>query len=246
VPHNENNRASIPARARPASEPSVDPGFKAEHVLLESEDVHETLTDGTRTISRRFKLRNRVLRAETVLVVFENGLMSIRETRRGQRRPEYSVDLRCLHSLPERTRHVATAVLGIAITLTAVPALIALLATRMTVPDAAFWTALGSIAAAPFAWWAFVRRTEERTQWRTRHGRATVLTLTAHLGCVRDFRATSQELERAIDEVRAGNNRDRQQMLRIEMREHYRLAEIGVLGADESAAAVRRTLAEFG
>lgn len=246
MPHSEKNSPEVPAGGGSVEELAQRRGLRTEHVLLESEDVHETLVDGTRTISRRFKLRNRVLRTETILVIFENGLLSVRETRRGQQLPEYTVDLRCLDSRAARSRRIATTVLGIAVSLTAVPALIALLATRMAIPGIAFWAALGSIAVAPFAWWAFVRRSAERTELQTRHGRATVLTLTSHIGCVRAYRATSRELEHVIAQVHDCNDRDREQMLRAEMREHYRLAEIGVLGADESAAAIRRTLAGFG
>lgn len=240
MPHNDNNAANV----RPHADASH--GFHAEHVLLESDEAHEAPVDCERTIASRLELRNRVLRHETVLVAFEDGFMSVKESRRGHKRPEYVLDLRCVDHAPERHRHVATTILGIALLLTGCAAAAGLLASRAAVHDAVGWAALACAAAAPAAWWAFVRRTFESTAFRTRHGRATVLALVAHLGCMRAFRARSRELAELIEHARERDGRDGQQRLRSEMREHYRLAESGVIDASESAAAVRRTLAQFG
>lgn len=233
-----------------AAAPSIEDlairsGISAEHVFLEGDQMPEAPDDRTRKIRKRVNLRNRLRGAETELVLFDDGYLSVREKRAGRALPERSIDLRYLDPRPLRSRRVAKAALAIALSSIGFSALLGLLAYLSFMPVVTLPLAFGSLVPCSAALWFFARRTEEQATFRTRHGRASVLAVVGSFGCFRAARAVSRALSATIKQIRGRSEQDKQQLLRGEMREHYRLAETGVLSAEACTAAVRRTLAHF-
>lgn len=102
--------------------------------------------------------------------------------------------------------------------------------------------AMASLGAFLFSLGIALRRSCDRLQFHTRHGRVPALTLYClrpDRRCARGFAAT---LEETIRRAAANRATPRAQQLREEMREHRRLFEAGVLGPEDFEAAKARIL----
>lgn len=220
-------------------------GMRAEHVMLESEQTFEPDQEASRTVRKRYVLRNRVRRSETVLILFDDDSLSVRQESKGKKKHEFSLGLRYLDPRPTPGRFTAKKTLRIGASLIGLSFLMGTIAYLGILTDIAALIGTAALVAGAAALLVGIRRTEERVTFRTLHGRAIVLTLLANLGCFRACRALVPKLVTAITEARRRNTNDTQHRLREEVREHYRLAETHVLSARARTAAVRRVLAHF-
>jgi hypothetical protein len=220
-------------------------GIRAEHVLLEGEEILDTLGERPRKVRARFGLANRLRGTETSFVLFDDGYLNVRHERAGEVEYEHSIDLGYLDPRPERARRVARTTLGVAASLTAGCGLAGLLAYFSVAPAITVTAAITSAAAMSIAWWIFLKRTGERIAFRTRHGRARVLTIFGNAGCYRACRALSRKLTKAIEQAHRRNAWDTARWLRAEVREHYRLLSGGVISQDACTLAITKTLSLF-
>jgi hypothetical protein len=105
--------------------------------------------------------------------------------------------------------------------------------------------AASSFLLAGSAFAIYVYRSQEQTVFRTRTGRAPVISLVATLGCFRRCREVVPQLSDAIVAAQDSNSTERQGRLRDEMREHYRLTESGALSREVCAISTQNILAQF-
>ena len=240
----------VPAPTKSASAKrivaSASANADAEHILLETGEEEFEGADAHR-ILQRFKLTNRIRRLTIELVLFDRGWLSVREQRHNGPGKELIVNLRALDPKPVLSRLYATTMLRIAFYLLSAGTLLGWIAYRSSQSSLVAPAMSGlMLASAGVALWLFARRTREVVTFRTLHARTTMLVLTANFGSFRACRALVPKLVQAINAARKDNPRDKSRQLRDEMREHYRLREIGFLSDDAFSAAAQRILARFG
>ena len=217
-----------------------------EHILIESADPEpEVAADRAGALRVRLTLNNRVRRVRTELSLYEAGYLGVREQRASYFEPEHRFALRHLDPRPALSSRVAETARGAAISSIALASFMAGLAYLSVAPAITLSAAVAALIAAAFAAAAFVYRTEERVQFVTRHGRIPVVTLAASYGCLRACRKLVPQLVAAIKESESRARGDKNTCLRAEVREHYRLHEIGVLSRTECIGAVQRILGRF-
>jgi hypothetical protein len=88
-----------------------------------------------------------------------------------------------------------------------------------------------------------LRRTTESLQLRSVHGNAALVSVTGDLGSARRYKKVFAVLSRNINSARLARPQEHPQFLRDEMREHFRLHQLGVLGKREYEASKTRILA---
>jgi hypothetical protein len=96
-----------------------------------------------------------------------------------------------------------------------------------------------SIAAVYVA----LRRTTESLQFRSVHGHASLVSVTGDLGSARRHKNVFAVLTRNVHAAKHARPQGQPQFLRDEMREHYRLRQMGVLSVKEYEASKARILA---
>jgi hypothetical protein len=101
-----------------------------------------------------------------------------------------------------------------------------------------------ALCAAVGAFWLFVRRTTESLEFRSVHGQATLVSVVGGIGSARAGKRFFVELIRSINAAKHERAQQKQQFLRDEMREHYRLRELGVLSEEQYEQSKARILAE--
>jgi hypothetical protein len=224
----------------------VATGLLTEEILLEGDELDQRWNDvPSRTVQRRFVLKNNVRATQTEFVFFEEGYLGLRERGRGKRRAELLLDLRYLDPRPALARFVAVPELIVAAGLLFGGMVCAALAYLSVSPAFTVPAALClMIAALPGLWW-FLYRTHERVVFRTSNGQVTVFAVHANRGCLRACRALVPHIVKAINDARGRVPTGQGVYLRQEMREHYRLREAGVLTEDACATGTRRILAQF-
>ena len=218
---------------------------ETEHILLETGEEAFEGADAHRVL-QRFTLENRIRRLTIELVLFDRGWLSVRECRQKERGKELIVNLRTLDPKPVLSRFYAATTLRIGFYLMSGGALLGWVVYRASSPSlVGFATSGVMLASAGVALWLFARRTREEITFRTLHAQTTMFVLTANLGSFRACRAMVPKLVQAINAARKDSARDKSRQLRDEMREHYRLREIGFLSNDAFSAAAQRILARF-
>jgi hypothetical protein len=236
----DNARAAVKAVKTTPPAGAAPPG---EHIYLGSDDGYAA--PPCRTVAERASLVDRLRRAGAELTLYAEGLLEVREQRRGAAREPFRLELHYLDPVPAISRFVARGSLAAAAGCGAVAAL-AVAAARLTAQGALLWPAAGAAAIGALASLLIaLHRSHERTTFVTLHGRAPVLALTAHLGSVRRFRAFVPVLSRAIEDAADRIGDDTSAFLRAEMREHYRLRKDGVLTQELCAAGTGRILEQF-
>ena len=156
------------------------------------------------------------------------------------------IDFRYLDSKQLLSRFIATNALYAALGSMGFASLMGALAYFSVLPPITLSATLGSIVAAVVAMTLFIQRTHEQVVFHTKHGQARALPLLANVGCFAACRALVPKLVSAIDEAGKLNTQNRGCYLREEMREHYRLRDIGVLTHDACTTGTRRVLAQLG
>jgi hypothetical protein len=197
------------------------------------------------TVVERFDLTSLFRGTRTRLTLYKEGLLAVRTELGGVRRKERMLDLRYLDPRPSVSRVVAVHLLypaggaaALAVLLVGLAGLGALSPTACLVP--AF--VLGLVAG--IVTWRFLYQTGERAVFRTARGHAEVLELFGAIGEIATLRRVVPAIVTGI-RAAAEPRVDTQTYLREEMREHYRLAETGVISADECSTCTQRILHEF-
>jgi hypothetical protein len=198
-----------------------------------------------RTVRERVDLRSPLRRTSTEITLFEEGFIQVAERIKGVRGDPFRLDLHYLDPFPSITRVIAKraflTALGCLLA-AVVAALLAQIASLLPFAmPAALLAASGTLISAAVA----LRRSHERTDFYTIHGRARVLSLVATFGSIKQFRAFVPVLCRAIEESADKISGDTSTYLRAEMREHYRLRGDGILSNESCAESTGRILAQF-
>jgi hypothetical protein len=225
---------------------AIAAGLPTEHILLGSEEPEQVFEDEQpRTVQRRIELNNRARGVKTVFTFFDGGFLGIREHRGRKPGEEVVISLRYLDPRPVLSRSVATNTLYLAMSLFAFSALMGTLAYFSVLFFITLPAALASVIATASLLKMFIRRTHEQVAFHTKHGQVVVFTLFGNPGCFGASRALVPKLTRAISESRKFNTSSKSHHLREEMREHYRLREIGILTDAACVAGTRRILNRF-
>jgi hypothetical protein len=225
---------------------ATNSAVRTEHILLVGDEpAPELAVAQPRQVRARLGLNDRVRRTRTELRLYDQGYLGIRETRGGTIGQERRFDMRHLDPRPLLTCRVArkSGRAGLGLLLLAFVA--GMLAWASVLPQFTVPAAAAATLAATMAAGLYLKRTLERIQFVTRHGRTVAFTLIASCGCRRACRALVPRLSAAIHEAAQLTEGDRAARLRAEVREHYRLRGAGILTRDDCAAAVQRVLACF-
>jgi len=225
---------------------AIRSGMTSEHVLLEEEDGLDTDSMDAGSIQRRLELSNPARGTRTVLEVFADGALRVTERERDVVKRCFSLDLR--HFAPRllTSRRGARMAGKVAWLFAGSSATASLLGYFDILRGLMMPIAIASALIAAGSARAYVKRIEERVAFRTRHGQALVPVLTTNFGCVREGRKLARTLLSVAKQAQRRDQRAKNRKLRAEIREHYRLAETGVISPHACAAAVQRTLTHFG
>jgi hypothetical protein len=230
--------------APPASEYAGLDESKSEHIYLADEVGAEAATE-PKTVVEKIELRDRLRGVVTRITLYDEGFLRLDEARRGKGTRSHRVDLRYLDPVPVQRRYYPKPLLKVAAICAGVAGLAALLALFPAVRHFALPVAF-VVAGASFATFLlFVYLSHEKIVFRTMHGRAAALTLSAGLGCVRRLRAVLPTVIRSIGDAEEAIGEDTTIFLRAEMREHYRLRGDGILSEQECSDSTGRILVHF-
>lgn len=223
---------------------------QAEHFVLESEPAVNASHDpaagpSAHAVRKKIALRDRWRRHLTEIVLYEEGVLDISETRRGQVVKAHRLMLRYLDSVPRIEQRPARrlAMTALALGVLAVLAGLASLIDAITVfaLPTALLAGLAGITTALMAG----HMSHERIVFETLHGRSPALRLHAGYGMRRRFHALLPMLGEAIASAAHDIGSDTAVFLRQEMREHYRLRGDGVLTAEDCETGTCRILQQF-
>jgi hypothetical protein len=221
------------------------PSFESVHIVLETVEVPRLEVADVRRVRDHLRLDNKSRGIATEFTFFEKGFLGVREERRGDSGEEVLIDLRHLDPRPVLSRSFAGKSLAVGLCSIGLGLLIGAVAYAFSLPAVVSVPAIGTaFATGAVALWLFVQRTCNEVTFRTKHAQTEVLTLTANLGCFRAYRAFVPKLVSAINEARA-TNADKNQQLKDETREHYRLRDQGALSDEDCGTGTRRILALF-
>jgi hypothetical protein len=180
------------------------------------------------------------------LKLYEEGFLSVCADRRRGHGDEQLLDLRYLDPRPRISRVVAVRLLYPAIYSAALAVAATAFASFGVLPAVTWPLASAFGAAAATLAWLFGSRTGEHATFRTARGQTEALDLFGPLGSVDMLRRIVPALVVAIREAaEAAEPTDAHTYLREEMREHYRLAQAGVISPAECATGTYRILAQF-
>lgn len=198
-----------------------------------------------RTVGERAVLRNALRRTTTEVTLFDEGFVQVVERTKGVAGDPFRLDLHYLDPIPSITRVIAKRAFLIAVGCLVAAFVAALLAQVAALLPFALPAALLAASGALISAAVALRRSCERTDFHTIHGRACVLSLVANFGSIKQFRAFVPVLSRAIEESNDKITGDTSTYLRAEMREHYRLRGDGILSSESCAESTGRILAQF-
>ena len=220
-----------------------------EHILLESDDREVPDPGAARKVHARTGLKSRLRRRALQLEIIDYYYLSVRSWRSRAPVTAYVLDLRFVEAAPRLSRHIAWRWMAAALFLIALAAAIA----RWLGPfspgtQSHDWLVpcltamgLGALAAVVCAY-----RTHETVTVYSAHGGVKLLEFTGGLGTEARLRLFLAKLAAHTRLARAARRRSRAAHLRDEMREHFRLREIGLLSMDEYDAAKARILGQHG
>jgi hypothetical protein len=215
----------------------------AEHIYLSDETAGDGATE-PKTVREKIEIRDRLRGFDMRITLYEEGFLRLDETR-GKDSRTYNVNLLYLDPVPTQKRHYAKRTGRVAAICAGIAGLATLLVAFPSVAPIAIATAIAAGGAAFVAFLLFVRASHEKIVFRTMHGRAAALTLTAGLGRIRRVRSLLPLIINAIGDAEDDIGEDTTVFLRAEMREHYRLRTDGVLSEEECSDSTGRILVHF-
>lgn len=217
-----------------------------EHILLESDDREVPEPRSARKVHASLRLRSGLRRRSVELDIIDYYFLAVRTRRTGAPAAEYVLDLRIVDPDPRLSKHVAWRWMSVTLVLAAL-----------------FAGSVGWIATSP-VWWqhewlrvsAFlfaaagcaglvsVYRTTETLSLYSAHGEARLLEVVGGLGTFRAVKRFTVKLAAHVQIAIAARRPARAAHLRDEMREHFRLKELGVISAEAYDASKARILAQ--
>jgi hypothetical protein len=217
----------------------------AAHIVLETPGHGPRSIRRPENVAAEFDLDSVVRATRTRLTLYKEGLLRVRTEYYGGRRKERLLDLRYLDPRPRVSRVASFRMLYPAVGATTLATILILLGSIGVFSPAACLLAafVFGLAAGVFSW-VFLYRSGEQAVFRTARGQADVLVLFGTLGTIRALRRIVPALVAAIREA-AEPESDKKASLREELREHYRLAETGVITEDECSTCTQRILHQF-
>lgn len=217
-----------------------------EHIVLAgNEDDYEDAPREPKGIEYCWEIHNRGRAVVMRLSLFKNGWLKFSQTRRNKLIHEYLLDIAYIDLRPSISRFVPRRIVQVSLALGALGVLCGLIA-YSGIAERIFWPSgvlLGTAALVAALICAY--RTTERVEFYTRYGHAKVLTLTATLGCIGQLRRLVPELVSAIRDAYSRCSEDKARYLRLEMREHYRLKDVGIIADQDCIESTRRILGSF-
>jgi hypothetical protein len=218
-----------------------------EHILLESEVREVPDPRAARKVHARVRLRNRLRRRAVQLEIIDYYYLSVRSWRARMPLAAYVLDLRFVDATPRLSRHIAWRSMGAALLLiTAAAAIAAWLGPFGPGSGPHDWLTpcLIVLGSGAFAALACAYRTHETVTVYSINGGAKLMEFTGDLGTLRALRAFMTKLAAHTRLATAARRRSKPEHLRDEMREHFRLKEIGLLSIDDYEAAKARILGQ--
>jgi hypothetical protein len=232
--------AATPADGENMTNYPASSAIDYEHVCLsveEPEEVRPNFMPGAVMV----ELDQSTPRLVRRLAIFDRTFLSVQTGRRGATPQKHWLNLVFLDPRPVRV--LDRRWWGVCGAFALLSSALLALAWHADADQGAYWAmAVASVAALLFSIGIALRRSCDRLQFHTRHGRVPALTLyrlRPDRQCARRFAAT---LEETIRRSAANRATPRAQQLREEMREHRRLFEAGVLGTEDFEAAKARIL----
>jgi hypothetical protein len=219
---------------------------KSEHILMESDERVIPHRQTARKVHARLLYRSRLRRRAVLLEVIDYYFLSVQIWRAGSLTSEYVLDLRFIDPVLQRSRHVAWRWIGVTLSFVAVLSFVLWWAVRFS--SVPWWQperlavyaiilALGACAGA-----VSMYRTTESWSVRSVNGKAEVLACTGGLGTLRAIGPFAAKLVAHVRIAIAARRPSKNEHLRDEMREHFRLKEAGVLSDEAYEASKTRIL----
>jgi hypothetical protein len=216
-----------------------------QHILLESDDRTVPERRAARKVHAQYAFRSRLRNRALQLDIIDFYYLSVKIQRGRSRASEYVLDLRFVDPALHVSRHIAWG--WIAATLIAAAVACASLSCVSSPPlwSRHEWTPIcaGLFGLALSALVVCIYRTTETLVLSSTHGRARLLHFTGRIGMTKALRPFVTKLGAHIRVAMTARRSVRVQHLRDEMREHFRLKEIGVLAYEEYDASKTRILA---
>ena len=222
-------------------------GGHVEHITIDSEsEIDATPTaQPHRMTLHSYTFATRPQGSITELSILEGHYLGVRCIRPDAGQCQYQFDLRFANPAPVRVRYIPWAWLVVATGLAALGS--GALASAWSAGTSALRLgAIGAVLAASMsiiALYEAIRRTTESLQFRSVHGNAMLVSVTGGLGSTRRHKKFFAELTGNINAARHARPQQKQQFLRDEMREHFRLRQLGMLSDKEYEASKARILA---
>jgi len=221
----------------------------AEHISLGGDGIgNDGLVEPEqpKVVTERLVHVNRTRAKRTELTFFQEGYLRVREWQGKNKRAEYLLDLRFLSHKSKTERRIAVRSLytagGMAVLALLTWGCMALIPGSVSLAFALGAASIGTLGALALA----IYLSHEKTTFATASGNAVVLTLFGGIDSFKRCRQIVPKVVKAIQAAQAKNIEDRSVYLRLEMREHYRLKEFGVLHSEDCSTGTRRILSEFG
>jgi len=218
---------------------------ESEHILMESEERVIPHRSAARKVHARLRFRSRLRRREFLLEVIDYYFLAVRISRARSPAAEYVLDLRFADPELYRSRHVAWRWIGVTLTLATLFGIVVWLELRSS---AHWWQperlAIHAAVLALLLGAALVSlyRTTESWALRSIHGQAPLLECTGGIGTLRSIRPFAAKLAAHVRIAIAARRPSRNEHLRDEMREHFRLKQAGVLSEEAYEASKMRIL----
>jgi hypothetical protein len=220
---------------------------RVEHITLDGDaEIGATPTEQPdRTILHGYAFASRPDGCIVELAILEGHHLGVSRVRPGSGPCRFQFDLRFANPRPVRVRRLAWAWLIVASSL----------AGFAGGELASVWSAGGSalspgmihgalaVVFSIIALYVAYMRTTESIELRSAHGNATLVSVTGCVGSSRHCKQVFVELIRNIIAARLARPQPQPQFLRDEMREHFRLHQLGILSDQEYDASKARILA---
>jgi hypothetical protein len=199
-----------------------------------------------RKVHARLLFRSRLRRRAFLLEVIDYYFLSVQTWRAGSLASEYVLDLRFIDPTLQRSRHIAWRWIGATLSLAAILSIVVWWAVSFS--SAPWWQPSRLVVyaiiltLAASAGIVSMYRTTESWSVRSIHGKAEVLACTGGLGTLRAIGPFAKKLAAHVNIAIAARRPSKNEHLRDEMREHFRLKEAGVLSEEAYEASKTRIL----
>lgn len=220
---------------------------RVEHVTIESREeiVSDPGAQPRRTTLRRCLLVSHRSACVTELSILQGHYLGVRSVRADGKAREYQFDLRFARPAPVREHHVPWAWLAgaAAVALLGAGALAWAWSSGASVREPFVVAGFFSVVIGIVALVASARRATTSLQVRSVHGNAPLVGVTDGLGSFRQDSGFFAELGSCTEAARRARPQEKQAYLCDQMREHYRLHQLGVLTDHQYESSKARILA---